>query len=223
MYSIDLARISLVEFEAMIAAAELTPGRRKLKDGLALNIERLRQHGIQDLQALQKLLRNKQRYPEISAELGISAEYLTVLNREINSYVSRPIPLERLGCFSELELARLGMEGLRSTRDLYERGLDAAVRGDLAKRLQIPLGDIESGLELSDLLRINGVGPVFAGLLQRSGIRNAAAFRTTEAQEILQAYQDANSAQGGGWPRLGLSDIEYCQRFCRKLDLDIEW
>ena len=32
--------------------------------------------------------------------------------------------------------------------------------------------------------------------------------------KILARYQQAS---------LGLKDVKYCKRFCRKLDLDIEW
>ncbi len=222
MYSIDLAQISLDDFEAIIASADLLPGRRILADDLSGVMARLKQKGISHLGMLQKLLRNKRDYPALAAELSISVDYLTVLNREINSYVSKPVPLASLNLFSEAELARLDQEGLKSSKDLYERGLTRAARKALAACLHLEQSQIETAIELADLLRINGVGPVYAKILREMGINSAASYAETESETILENYRKINAEKGYSKARLSLSDVEYCKRFCRKLDVDIQ-
>jgi hypothetical protein len=206
-YTMDLAQISLAEFQAMLASAELLPGRRILLDGLEAFMARVQQNGIHHLAALQKALKDKKRYPELAAVWGVRVEYLTVLNREINSYVSRPLPLNELGVFDAAELARLESAGLKTTKDLYECGAP--------DQLHLPAESLSEALELCDLLRITGVGPAYARALRGIGIRSAADYRGMPSEEILARYQQTRARHG--LPNLGLKDVEYCKRFCRKL------
>ena len=50
-------------------------------------------------------------------------------------------------------------------------------------------------------------------------LHSAAGYLGCPSAEILARYRQANLAR----VKLGLKDIEYCKRFCRKLDSDIEW
>ena len=91
MYSTDLEKISLEEFQEILSTIELLPGRKILLSGHSSLVESLKRKGIYHLGALQNLLKNKKRYPELSEEFSVSQDYLTVLNREINSYVAKPL------------------------------------------------------------------------------------------------------------------------------------
>jgi predicted flap endonuclease-1-like 5' DNA nuclease len=223
MHSTNLEKISLDEFQEILLSIELLPSRKILLEGLSTLIERLKQKGIDHLEALQKLLKNKKAYPEMAEELAVSVEYLTVLNREINSYVSKPVPLSKLEVFSDAELDRLEGAGLKSTRDLYERGLTRSERGAMAEELSIPLDKIIAALELSDLLRITGVGPVYARILREMDINNAKALLEIDSQEAVDTYTRVNAEKNYSKVNLGIKDIEYVKRFCQKLDSDIQW
>lgn len=104
---------------------------------------------------MQSLLRNKKNYPELAVELSVDPEYLVVLNREIDGYISRPIPLSKLDTFSDVELERLEGVGMKSTKDLYEKCFGKTTRQEIAQRLDLPEKSLEDALELADLLRIN--------------------------------------------------------------------
>jgi hypothetical protein len=216
-YSIDLAQISLDDFQVLLTSVDLLPGRRILLNDLAAFIARVQQNGITHLAALQRALKDKKRYPQLAADWAVSTEYLTVLNREINSYVSKPLPLADLDVFDAAELALLAHEGLKTSKDLYEHGAARSARQALAERLMLPAEKLAAALEMADLLRINGVGPVFAGRLRTLGICNAAAYRQTASQEILARYQAVFDQS-----HLGIKDIEYCKRFAEKLTAEIE-
>jgi hypothetical protein len=223
MYSTDLERISLDEFQEILLSIELLPSRKILLDGLSTLIEKLKQRGIDHLETLQKMLKNKKGYPELASELAVSVEYLTVLNREINSYVTKPVPLSKLDVFSDTELKQLEGARLKSTKDLYERGLMPADRSTLSERSSIPQEKIVAALELSDLLRITGVGPVYAKILKEMGINNAKAFLEIDSQDAVERYKRINAEKHYSKVNLGIKDIEYVKRFCQKLDSDIIW
>lgn len=112
MYSTNLAKISLDEFQNILTTIELLPSRKLLLNGLPTLIGILKQKEITNLGALRKLLKNKKAYSELANELSVSEEYLIVLNREINSYVTKPVPLSKLEVFSASELKQLKLRGL---------------------------------------------------------------------------------------------------------------
>lgn len=223
MYSIDLARISLDEFEQITREIDLLPGRRILLEDLSGVMERLQGMGIGDLAALRTLLRDKKRYGELAAELSTSVDYLTVLNREANAYVAKPVALEKLEALSAKELAQLAAAGVKSSKALYDACLTRADRAALADRSGVPADRLTAVLQIVDLLRINGVGPVYARVLCEMGITSAAAYQQTDSAEILARYQQISAA--GDYPQtsLGLKDVAYCKRFCTWLDDEVEW
>ncbi len=223
MYSTSLEKISLDEFQQLLTTIDLLPSRKVLLNGLSDLVANLKRKGIDNLEDLHKLLKNKKGYPQLAEELGVSTEYLTVLNREINSYVSKPISLSKLDVFSDSELKQLEKAGLKSTRDLYERGLTQSERKSLSEQLSISQEQIIAALELSDLLRINGVGPVYAKILKEMGINNASAFLEIDSQDAVEQYKRINEEKNYSKVNLGIKDIEYVKRFCEKLDADIQW
>lgn len=223
MYSVDLAQFTLDEFETTIANANLTPGRQILKDDLSGVISRLKARDINDLAALKTLLRKKKDYPDLADQLSTSVDYLTVLNREVNSYVSKPVPLAKLEVFSESELAQLADAGLKSSKNLYENALTPAARQELSERVTITEDRIRAALELCDLLRINGVGPVFARILREMGLHSATQFSQTDPETILAQYHQAIADTGITSVKLSFNDIEWCKRFSGKLAAEVEW
>lgn len=221
MYSIDLAQIALDEFEELLRNTNLTPGRRILLTDLSGVMSRLKQAGITDMAGLQKLLKNKKQYPALAAQFQVDTDYLTVLNREANSYAAKSVPLNKWDVFSASELAQLAAAGIKTSQDLYETCLTPSTRQALAECLHLPPGKLRAALELSDLVRINGVGPVYAQILREIGIHRIGDYMNTPSDEILTRY--LNLAAEKGYPKISLKDVEYCKRFCRKLTSEIEW
>ena len=222
-YSIDLDQISLDEFKTILTTIDLLPGRRILLDNLSEVVERLKEDGIGHLAVLQKTLKNKHRYSELAKAWSVSVDYITVLNREINSYVSKPVSISELDVFSRTDIEHLAQEGIKTTRDLYVQCLTKTARRALSARLSLSGDQLEIALELADLLRINGVGPVYAKILREIGIRSASNYRETASQDILERYLRANDEKGYTKVRLSIDDVEYCKRFCDKLPNEIEW
>jgi hypothetical protein len=219
MYSIELSEISLEAFEETIKTVELLPSRRVLADQISVLVPRLTKMGVTDLAGLSRLLKDKARYQELADDLSVSEDYLTLLNREVNSHRSKPVALVKLDAFSEAELDRLRAVGVRSTKDLYERCAIRSERVELIRKAGLSERTLIAALELANLVRINGVGPAFARFLRDLGVRSPQDFLETESTDILRRYQETQ--ENGA--TLRVEDLEYCRRFCVRLSSDIVW
>ena len=223
MYSTDLTSISLDAFERTILTIDLLPSRKMLAEGISDVVPELELIGVNTLEDLRGLLRDKGRYSELAAGLSVDEHYLTVLNREVNSYVSKPLPLAQLDVFTKPELERLRLVGIRSTKALYERCTLPSDRHAIALEHDLDGERLTCALELSDLVRINGVGPAFAHFLRNIGVRSPRDFNSIDPLEVLERYRQFVGESSTSGPELRLEDLEYCRRFSSSLSDDIEW
>jgi hypothetical protein len=223
MYSTDLTSISLDAFEETILTIDLLPSRMMLAEEITDVVPELKRMGIDNLEDLRGLLRDKARYAELAASLSVDEKYLIVLNREVNSYVSKPVSLSQLDVFEEPELERLRMARIRSTKELYERCALPSERRAVAVEHDLDGKPLARALALSDLIRINGVGPAFAHFLSSLGVRSPRDFNSTDPLEILERYRHSVGDGAASGPELRLEDLEYCRRFSLHLSNDIEW
>ncbi|MCC7575880.1 MAG: DUF4332 domain-containing protein [Methanomethylovorans sp.] len=221
MYSVDLTTFSLEEFEDLLLTVYLLPSQRIILKDLSLNMQKLKNEGLKNLQNVHDLLRNKNDHPAISEETGIDEAYLLVLNRMVNSYIVKVLPLEKLTVFTKEELRRLAEEGLKNTKHYYEAMLTPAQREKLSEKLNIPLNRLEYALHIIDLLRINGVGVEYAKILHEMGIQSVQDYNRTPSETILASFNELNRQKEYTKATLGISDIEYCRRFSTKLECDI--
>ena len=222
MYSTDLSTIDLTTFEETVLTVDLIPSRRMLADGISNVVCALRRIGVGDLGDLRRLLRDKARYSDLAVNLEVSEQYLTVLNREVNAYVSKPVPLARLGVFTDRELESLRSAGVTSSKTLYERCSLTSERTNLVDELGLDRIRLELALDLSDLVRINGVGPSFARFLRDLGIRGPHEFNAIDPTDVLDRYRESIAAEATPGPDLRIEDLEYCRRFSQHLSDDIE-
>ncbi len=221
-YSLDMRGFSLHRFEEILTTVELLPSRRPLAEHISAVVPLLERMGVDDLEALRKLLAKKTRYGELADQLEVDEEYLTLLNREVNSYKTKPVPLARLGSLCDAELATLAGEGIRSTKDLYERCAARQDRVALARQFDIDDARLETTLQMANLVRINGVGPAFARFLIDLGLRGPEDVLATDTEELVRRYEESIRLQPGQ-PKLRTEDIEYCKRFSLGLQTDVEW
>ena len=98
------------------------------------------------------------------------------------------------------------------TAALADRVRLAAESGVADDRLERLLG-------LSNLVRVNGVGPAFAVYLLDAGIRGPADFLGQDLQQMVDDY----AMQVPDGPRLRIQDLEFVQRYCTALAEEIEW
>lgn len=221
MYSVDLTKFSLEEFEKILLTSRLLPSQRLILEDLSLNMQKLKNKGLKNLQNVHDLLKKKDAYPSISRETEISEAYLMIINRMVNSYIVKPLPLDKLMIFTKEELSGLAEEGIKNTKHYYDSLLNASQRENIAGKVNIPLARLEYALHIIDLLRINGVGVEYAKILYEMRIQSVQEYNKTPSETILASFNELNRNKVYSKATLGISDIEYCRRFCQKLDCDI--
>lgn len=222
MYSIDLTTISLGAFRETILTVDLLPSRRMLADGIIDLVPKLRRMGVENLEDVRRLLRGKRGCVDLAAGLGVDEKYPTILNREVNSYVSKPVPLSQLGVFSDPELERLSAAGIASTKALHERCTVASHRRRVAGEHDHDEDRLAEAVDLSDLVRINGVGPAFARFLRDLGIRGPHDLNTIDPVEVLDRCQRSIAGAPASGPDLQREDLDYCRRSSVHLSNDSE-
>jgi hypothetical protein len=218
-YFTDTNKFSIEKFRNILKTKDILPGRVILKDKIDERFDLLKSKGIQSLSDLLEALKSKPKTEKFSNESGLSIDYLTILKREANSYVSTPMNLTELP-FAETEFVEiLQNSGIRDTRKLFNIAAKLADREKLAQKYKIPIGKLTELVQLTDLVRITGVGPVFARIIYDSGIRSAREFLSIEAPILLQMLTNTNNEKGLTKSKFSIKDIEYCLELGKDLPI----
>lgn len=221
MYSVDLSKITVKDFVKLLKSIDLLPGRRILLSGLDDITLLFEKDGIKKLSDIQKLLKNKATYEEISKKYKTTKEYLTVLNREVNSYINKPIKLDEIPIILKQTILKLNKNGISTTKDLYDVYISIENRKKIIEQIDITKTELEEIIGVVDLLRVNGIGPVYAIVLNKIGIKSVKMYLETDSNIILEKFQKENKGNKYTKTDLGIKDVEYCKRFCKYLDQEI--
>jgi uncharacterized protein YerC len=221
MYSVDLSKITVKDFVKLLKSIDLLPGRRILLSGLDDITLLFEKDGIKKLSEIQKLLKNKATYEEVSKKYKTTKEYLTVLNREVNSYINKPIKLDEIPIISKQTVLKLNKNGISTTKDLYDAYISIENRKQIIEQIDITKKEFEEIIGIVDLLRVNGIGPVYAIVLNKIGIKSVKMYLETDSNIILEKFQKENKGNKYTKTDLGIKDVEYCKRFCKYLDQEI--
>ena len=216
-YGVDLKKLSCREYLNILKNQNLLPGRRLLLEDIDERFRRLEDAGIAGAAQLQKSLGTPAKLSALSQQTGIPAEYLTVLKRELNSLVPKPVNISDFPGVPEDTAAKLAALGIRSSQDLFNSTAGFSEIPALASRAGIPDAQAQELCILCDLARVSGVGPVFARLLMQSGIRSAAEIARSEAGNLLERFNRVNDAAHAVNVRLGLKDMQFCIDYARLL------
>ena len=143
-----------------------------------------------------------------------------ILKRELSSLEQKPVPLSAFPGIGADSIGRLEAAGIRTSKDFFEQvetdcissvckaaGLQENIAGELSA--------------LSNLVRINGVGPAAARTLYESGYTGIADVAGAEADVLLDSMQAVNAEKLYYQAKLGLKDMQFVIDGA-KLLLDVE-
>ena len=91
--------------------------------------------------------------------------------------------------------AKLEGAGIRSTDALLEAGATRPGRRDLAEKTGIKPELILEWVNHADLMRIKGVGPEYADLLEAAGVDSPAELAHRNAENLAQTFQEVDAAR----------------------------
>jgi hypothetical protein len=182
----------------------------------------LKSKGIDSLSDLLDSLKTKPKVDKFSKDTGLDIDYLTILRREANSYVSVPVRLIDLPIIETDIIDKLDLIGIKDSKQLFDNAAKRSDREKLANRYKLPIDKLTELVQLSDLVRITGVGPVFAKIILDSGIGSVKDFLSFDSEDLFDRLIKTNNDKGLTKAKFTIKDIEYCIELGKDLPLVLE-
>lgn len=221
-YFIDTDKFSIEKFRNILKTKDILPGRIVLKDKIDERFDILISKGINSLTDLLDTLMTKQRIEKFSKETGLKVDYLTILRREANSYLSVPVRLFDLPFVETQIIEKLESIGIKDSKQLFNYASKQSGRRLLAARLELPIDKLIELVQLCDLIRITGVGPVFARIIFDSGIHSVKDFLSFDSVALFERLIKTNEEKGLTKAKFRLKDIVYCLELGKDLPIVLE-
>jgi hypothetical protein len=207
-YYPDLSQFSLEKLQHLFEITRLLPSQQLLQEDIEERFTCLAQHGIENLQQLQKALKARQDVQTFAQTTGLPVEYLTLLRREVNSYHPKPVLLKDFPGVNPDAVQKLAQMGIKNTKQLFEQVITPETRAELAAQTQIAESDILELTRLSDMARLKWVGPKFARLLIESEYDTAAKVINANYAELHEALIRTNEEKEIYQGRFGIEDMK---------------
>jgi hypothetical protein len=221
-YFIDTDKFLIDKFRNILKTKDILPGRIVLKDKIDERFDMLKSKGIHSLSDLLEALKTKPKIEKFAKDTGLYIDYLTILRREANSYVSIPVKLIDLPFIEAEIINKLDSFGIKNSKQLFDNAAKRSAREKLAHRYKLPLDKLFELVRLCDLVRITGVGPVFARIILDSGIGSVKVFLSFESADLFERLIKTNNEKGLTKAKFTIKDIEYCLELGRDLPLILE-
>ncbi len=221
-YSVNTTKFSLDRLRDSLKTKDILPGRKVLKEQLNERFDLLKSEGIESLFDLLDILKSKTKIEQFASKTGLDTDYLIILRREANSYVSVPVRLIDLPIVETDTIKKLDSIGIRDSKQLFIKAAQLSAREQLAVNYNIQIEALTELVQLSDLIRITGVGPVFAQIILDSGIGSLEEFLSLDSKELFDRLIKTNSERGLTKARFTIKDIEYCIELGKELPIVFE-
>jgi predicted flap endonuclease-1-like 5' DNA nuclease len=195
-YHIDLDAFPLARFKQRLATQEVLPARQILKEDLVTRFDVLAAMGLHSLADLIAALRTRAKVEAFARESGLSRDYLVILGRQARSYKPKPVVLGDIPGVDPEHAARLAAEGIKHSKHLFQRGQTPEQRQALAEATGVPRAALLELVQLADLARILGLGPVLVRLYHTTGAETVEAMARWDPVALDKQAHAVNQAQG---------------------------
>lgn len=200
-YGINLTSLKIDEYKQLLKKQNLLPSRRLLWDGIDEKFAIFAKIGIKNVKELLKLVSDKKATEKLVSGT-LTSEYLTILKRELGTLVQKPI---LLSAFPDVDKALVGSliaKGIKTTKDYYETANHE---------------NNDYLYALSDLVRINGVGPLAAMIFVECGYPSVASIARADALVLLKQVNIVNGRKQYYKGNLGEKDMHFCIDYAQLL------
>jgi len=195
-YYPDLKTITLNQFKERLITIRLLSSQQLLLDDIDERFSCLVQHGITNLEQLQRAIKTKSDVQAFAALTGLPFEYLVVLRRQVNGIRPKPIDLKDFPGVNMVVIHKLEKIGIRNTAQLFPYVLTPQDRTEFSDRNQIPPADLLQLTKLTDVARLKWAGPIFARLLVASEYDTVEKILNANVEELYHALVQTNAAKG---------------------------
>lgn len=222
-YYIDLKNISLDEYKEILKSADLLPSRMILKTNIDEIFSIIQTQEIENVDELQKVLRNKIKLQDFSQKSGIEENYLKILIRETNSYRQSPNKIKDFPGLSENLIVKLENLGIINTLHLFDKILTSQRRKELSNQTGISEKEILRLAKLTDLSRIRWVNHTFAYVLLEAGYDTAEKIACADYKKLYEKVRRLNEEREIYKGYIGLHDMKLCVEAAKDVSFEIEY
>jgi len=222
-YYIDLKSISIDKYKEILKSADLIPSRMILKENIDENLNAIKTQNIQNIDELQKILKDKSKLQELSQQFSLPERYLEVLRAELNGYRQKPNRIKDFPCIVENIVRKLEVLGLKNTFKLYGEVLTQKKRNELSNKTGISKDGIMQLTKLTDLSRIRWVNHTFAYVLLESGYDTTEKVANADYKEMYETIKQLNEEREIYNAHIGAHDMKLCVESAKGLDFEIEY
>lgn len=222
-YYIDLKNISLDEYKEILKSADLLPSRMILKTNIDEIFSIIQTQEIENVDELQKVLRNKIKLQDFSQKSGIEENYLKILIRETNSYRQSPNKIKDFPGLSENVIVKLENLGIKNTLHLFDKILTSQRRKELSNQTGISEKEILRLAKLTDLSRIRWVNHTFAYVLLEAGYDTAEKIACADYKKLYEKVRGLNEEREIYKGHIGLHDMKLCVEAAKDVSFEIEY
>lgn len=209
-YYIDLERYSLKKFKEELRESELLPSRRILKEQIDKRFKILENNSASNLKDLIDLIKTPKKAKEFAAKTGLPADYILILRREVNSYLPKPVNLEKFPGVEKNTINKLNNAGIKNTAHLFKKIKTKADREKLASETGVNEEKILELTKLTDLSRVKWIGPVFARIFLDSGTGTVEKLSLSNAKTLYKKLVNINNEKKYTKAKFVENDVKLC-------------
>ena len=214
--------ISLDTLKQNLLSQRLLPSQSCLTEGIDEKFELIKRRGLEDVNVLLDVLKNKTKLSELAHSTGIVEKYLSVLKREVSAYQLKPIKISDFTMISEFAKKKLEETGIKNTVQFIGQGDTKGKRLEIAQRAGVMPEEIELLAKLCDLSRLRYVNVAFAELLARSGYDTVAKVKSADYIKLYEELSALNEGKKYYTGHLGKNDMDYLVRDRAYANVDME-
>ena len=207
-YYINTEKISLDELQKRIEETDLVPSRSSLLENIKEKFLVLKENGYATLADLRKELKNSKNIPSISEKIGLSAEYLTLLRREIEGYFPKAFKISSFDWLPKRDIEKLEQKGYKNTALLFDVLNSSEKREEISTDLGIDTQTIDELSCLVNLTRIQWVSPLAAKMLVSAGYNDAKSVAEANAEKMCDGLDKVNKENNYYKGKIGLRDVK---------------
>ncbi len=217
-YCIDLSTISLETYKEKLQDGDLLPSRKALLHSIDDVFGQLSLSGVENLQQLQQHLKTKKRIQQFAFDNSIKEEYLTLLNRELNSNVAKPPKLREFIAISLDTLLNLETHAIKDAKQFYEATSTTTDRDIMAKNYSISIDEISMISSLCDLTRVRYVNHTFSYVLYKAGITSVDQMKSCDYEKLYETVVEVNNRENIYKGNIGRNDMRLCIKYANELE-----
>lgn len=222
-YHIDLEKISIDNYRTKLETAYLPPSRMILKDRLDERFGYLKSLEIKNVKELIQILKKKDKFSELQNVECLSGDYLTILLRELNSILPKPVKVREFKGIPKETITKLEKSGIKNTVKLFDCVINYESRKKLASDTGIQDNEMLALTKLTDLSRIRWVGTTFARMLLDLGVDTVEKVSQADPVDLHTKVNQLNKEKNIYKGQIGLNDMKILVDFAKDVPLDIKY